>query len=815
MPTVTFQVAAEESLGSASLYLTALPAAGIASRSSSSSSSAVSSDGRAGADGVDVRGVFDSVAMVSLVGIVRQLAQLSDHTAAVFESLSAEVADVGRRRAAIVARVAEVEARLSRIELRTLRDTQPVRLVYAPGGETRGESGMLGRESGKIEGVLEVGVWRGGGCGGERVMGIAGAERLWGITVGLHFTIASFVEQEVSVRKVAESALEEEENGAPMAGVTEGSSAENDRRDDLRGGTGKARGATGGKEGDGEEEGADVASNHGGLAPTPHEPALVEPSPHKPPVHEPAAHEPAAQELSSHVPSPHTPAAHEPTPYAYAQGEGEEWGADDSGARKEGNPVVLGGEVALDCESPQNLMIFEAPQKSVLGGEAVLGCETPQSLMVGRGAALGTAVGEMVVPVVREEREGDGGEEGGEVGEGGKEVKEKEEWVGQQERHFLEEEEEGSASTQRDDVSSTDLMVENGSVGCEGTRDEDMSLYTGDAGEGWDEEARDEQENQETGGEGEGSDGETSDEEMSGEMGDAGERSYKEVRDGEEMVLIGGGGGLLGGSFGEWQYGDGEVEGGRTQRVLAAVVLTCGLLVDGDADDGDNGDNGIMYGSRDNCYTDHNAGKEGQVDQAGELRQVEEEQVLLTCPRHSQALQQGVEEKDSGAPNFAAAAAVAISADFSPAAAAAAAAAAAGAAGGGGAACLGSAADAGKSSAAAAGGSLMRRLHGHKLRQLKPWLRPDKLPLLSPSSPLSPQADEGCISPPPLALPLQAVEEEPVHVPTCSRSGRTHAGGAGVVTGITMFRLLAKGMGVFTPRQDWTVTGGAKAPKVH
>ncbi|CAI5994177.1 unnamed protein product [Closterium sp. NIES-64] len=679
--------------------------------------------------------------MASLAGIVRQLAQLSDHAAAVFESLSAEVADVGRRRAAIVTRVADVEARLSRIELRTLRDTQPVRLVYAPAGSTwrfgdatHGPVHGQGRSGHGHDNIFQPGTrpaflqWQYVQAGPQRAVGHA--------ALPCYECGASRRDDPSSKRTNAErgvpgSALGGEETKALTLGVAEWSRAGICRRDDTSEATGKAKGGAGGKEEGEKEEGEEGGCNRGLLTPTAREPATHEPSPHEPSLHEI---------------SPQTPVAHESTPHAYAhaQGEGDEWGADKSEATSGGNPVTVGGVAAL----------------ATAAGEP---SETCQNMMVGRGAALATAVGEMMVRVVGEDSEGGGGE-GGEVGEGGKEVKGEEEWVGQQRRHHMEEEEEGSASMQRDDASSTDLVVENGSAECEGTGDEEMSEETGDTEESWDEGAR----------------------------------------DGEETVVVGGGGGLLGGSFGEWRHG--EVGGG--QRVIAAVVLTCGLLVDGDGD-GDDGidagfDNGSLYGSRDNCYTGHHVEKGEQVGHIVEFRQGEEEGVLLTCAHHSHALQQGVEEKESGAAVVAAAAA--IPADFSPAAAAAAAAA------------VGSpvdAAAAGKSSAAAAGGGLMRRLHGPKLRQLKPWLRPDKLPLLSPSSPLSPQADEGCISPPPLGLPLQAVEEEPVHASTRSRSNRAHVGGAGVVTGITMFRLFAKGMGVFTLRQDWTVTGGPKMPKVH
>ncbi|CAI5493679.1 unnamed protein product [Closterium sp. Naga37s-1] len=551
MPTVTFQVAAEESLGSASLYLTALPAAGLASRSSSSSSSsAVSSDGRAGADGVDARSVFDGVAMASLVGIVRQLAQLSDHAAAVFESLSAEVADVGRRRAAIVARVAEVEARLSRIELRTLRDTQPVRLVYAPAGSTWRFGDVTpgpvhGHGHGHGHGhdnIFQPGTrpaflqWQYVQAGPQHAVGRAA---LPGYECGASHRDDTSFKRINAERGVAGSALGEEETEALALGVAEGSRAGIGRRDDTSEATGKAKGGTGGKDEGGKAEGVDGGCNQGLLTLTTREPAAHEPSPHEPSPHEPSLHEI----------SPHTPVAHEPTPHA-AQGKCDELGADESGARSGGNPVTVGGIAEL----------------ATAAGEL---SETCQNMMVGRGAAASaSAAGEMV----------------------------------------------------RDDASSTDLVVENGSAGCEGTSDEEMSRETGDAGKMWDEGATD-----------------------------------------EEEAMVVGGGGLLGGRFGEWSHG--EVEGGRAQR-------------------------------------------------------------------------------------------------------------------------------------------------------LKPWLRPDKLPLLSPSSPLSPQADEGCISPPSLALPLQAVEEEPVHASARSRSSRAHAG-AGVVTGITMFRLLAKGMGVFTPRQDWTVTGGAKEPKVH
>ncbi|CAI7886342.1 unnamed protein product [Closterium sp. NIES-53] len=802
MPTVNFQVAAEESLGSASLYLTALPAAGIASRSSSSSS-AVSSDGRAGADSVDARSVFDGVSMASLVGIVRQLAQLSDevssrptntvlslsrrlppnlsasaapisrllgppfprsHAVAVFESLSAEVADVGRRRAAIVARVAEVEARLSRIELRTLRDTQPVRLVYAPAGSTwrfgdvthgpvhgHGDDNIF--QPGTRPAFLQ---WQYAQAGPQHAVGRAA---LPGYECGASNRADTSFKRINAERGVAGSALGEEETEALALGVAEGSRAGIGGRDYTNEATGKIKGGTGGKEEGGKEEGVEGVCNRGLLTSRTREPAPDEPSQHEPSPHEPSPHEPSPHEPCLHEISPQTPVAHETTPHA--QGEGDEWGADESGARSGGNPVTVGGVAALVTAA----------------GEPG---ETSENLMAGRGAALATAVGEMVVRVVGEDSEGGGGEGGGEVGERGKEVTGKEEWVRQQERHYMEEEEEVSGSMQRDDASSTDLAVENGSAECEGTSDEEMSGEEGDAGERWDEGASDE----------------------------------------EETMLAGGGGGLLGGSFGVWRHGE-VGGGGSTQRVIAAV-LTCGLLVDGDADDdgddgggggGVGGDDGFFYGSRDDCCTGHHVGREGQVGRAGEFRQGEEEGVLLTCAQHSQALEQGMEEKETGAAIFAAAsAAAAISADFSPAASAVAAGASAGAGGG-----AGSAADsaaAGKSSTGEAGRGLMRRLHGPKLRQLKPWLRPDKLPLLSPSSPLSPQADEGCISPPSLALPLQAVEEEPVHASARSRSSRAHAS-AGVVTSITMFRLLAKGMGVFTPRQDWTVTGGAKEPKVH
>ncbi|CAI6010902.1 unnamed protein product [Closterium sp. NIES-65] len=125
MPLARRHVAAEESLASPSVLR------------------AASSD--------DPRGMLEGVSMACLVGLVKQLAVLSDcsdplfcadsaspsapcsHASRVFEGLAADLAEVASRREQVAARARGLESVVGRIEERILKDSHPLALAYTPG----------------------------------------------------------------------------------------------------------------------------------------------------------------------------------------------------------------------------------------------------------------------------------------------------------------------------------------------------------------------------------------------------------------------------------------------------------------------------------------------------------------------------------------------------------------------------------------------------------------------------------------------------------------------------------------------------------
>ncbi|CAI5973581.1 unnamed protein product [Closterium sp. NIES-64] len=107
MPLARRHVAAEESLASPSVLR------------------AASSD--------DPRGMLEGVSMACLVGLVKQLAVLSDHASRVFEGLAADLAEVASRREQVAARARGIESVVGRIEERILKDSHPLALAYTPG----------------------------------------------------------------------------------------------------------------------------------------------------------------------------------------------------------------------------------------------------------------------------------------------------------------------------------------------------------------------------------------------------------------------------------------------------------------------------------------------------------------------------------------------------------------------------------------------------------------------------------------------------------------------------------------------------------
>eukprot|EP00897_Mesotaenium_endlicherianum_P010049 jgi/Mesen1/9072/ME000578S08309 len=112
MPIIKLQVRAEERLASSELFTTA-----VAEK--------------------DSAGILDGVAMANLVGIVRQLGDLAEYAAGVFDSLNKEVQATALRGEALGHRVRRLEVQVPAVEEAILTDTNPLRFVSAPGVEWR------------------------------------------------------------------------------------------------------------------------------------------------------------------------------------------------------------------------------------------------------------------------------------------------------------------------------------------------------------------------------------------------------------------------------------------------------------------------------------------------------------------------------------------------------------------------------------------------------------------------------------------------------------------------------------------------------
>lgn len=81
----------------------------------------------------DPAAILEGVAMASLVGILRQLGELSEYAAEVFDNLRKEVDVTAKRREKLLVRVKKLERTVPKVEEMVLKQNDPLQFVHTPG----------------------------------------------------------------------------------------------------------------------------------------------------------------------------------------------------------------------------------------------------------------------------------------------------------------------------------------------------------------------------------------------------------------------------------------------------------------------------------------------------------------------------------------------------------------------------------------------------------------------------------------------------------------------------------------------------------